>query len=342
LSAKIVEKRVITLIKSGEELHLSSFDHNLDDERKLFSFHADKGFILEAFDDCYILALDDKLVIIRSGKKDIVLRANAPNNFFWHAARNGDEVYVQEYGASPTGIYFSKNCRNWRRLTTNLQIDKGSKHFHSIVYDDYRKCLIATLGDYAWKNKIRCCTYDEEGKWRSLYQGSWQFVPIFVLEDRIVFGMDSGIARGGIVVHYPEASWDFTFLRWVDNRVRFAQMCDLKLLENGIWIAALGCPQAIIASKNLKMWYLVHMDKLDENFNFYMSVCEGNNFVTCTTGKSLLVLHKGELESMITQSRPIMREYEAYVDRLKASRFVLPVLKYATIFSEKLKQKITD
>lgn len=331
LSAKIIEKQIITLIKSGEKIYLSSFDENLDDERKLFSFEGDKGFILEAFDDCYILALDDKLVTVRSGKKDIVLRANASNNFFWHATRSADRFYVQEYGLgeSPKGLYVSKNCRNWQLLTTNFKIDRGSRHFHSIVYDKYRKQLIVTLGDYAWKNKIRCCTYDEDGRWKSLYQGPWQFVPIVVLKDQIVFGMDSGMARGGIGVYYPESHWDFTFLRWVTNGVRFVQMCDLRLLENHIWIAALGYPQAIIASRNMKIWYLVHMDKLDRKFNHYMSICEGKNLVTCTTGNSLLLLHKSELEKMVSQRQPIVKEYGAHLDKFKASRFVFPVLKSA-------------
>lgn len=63
----------------------------------------------------------------------MVVKTKVSSNFFWHSTRKGDEVYVQEYGIPPTGIYVSENCRNWRLLNTNLQLDEGSKHAHARV-----------------------------------------------------------------------------------------------------------------------------------------------------------------------------------------------------------------
>ncbi len=54
-----------------------------------------------------------------------------------------------------------------------------------------------------------------------LYKGPWQFVPIVVLKHMVVFGFDSGIARGGIGVFCPEhGRWSFIFLKWVNKSVK--------------------------------------------------------------------------------------------------------------------------
>ena len=71
----------------------------------------------------------------------------------------------------------------------------------------------------------------------------------------VVFGFDSGIARGGIGIFYPEYEiWSFILLKWVEKSVKTCQMCDLIQLDNGTWLSALGTPQAIAASKNLKQF----------------------------------------------------------------------------------------
>lgn len=61
-------------------------------------------------------------------------------------------------------IFVSEDLENWRKLVTKKD-----------------------LGD----------------SWRPLYNGSWQFVPIVSLEDKIVFGMGSGITKGGLGIYYP-------------------------------------------------------------------------------------------------------------------------------------------
>ena len=249
-----------------------------------------------------------------------MLTATRPENVFWHLVENNGVVFVHEYGESPTGIYVSEDLEHWRKLITNLDIDKSSRHFHYLAYDRYRNWLIATLGDGCL---VRVITSPDLGNsWRPLYSGPWQFVPIVPLEDRIVLGMDSGIARGGLGVYFPEGGWNFLFLKWVDGTVRFAQMSDLKLLSNGLWLAALGTPQAILASEDLKTWKLVYVEGFDKTFNIHMTISEGTN-VVCSTGENLLLFNKNELKSMALNNQPVIVEYRAYLDKLKGAAFVL-------------------
>jgi hypothetical protein len=39
---------------------------------------------------------------------------------------------------------------------------------------------------------------------KPIYRGAWQFLPVAVLKDRILFGFDSGIARGDLGVYDSE------------------------------------------------------------------------------------------------------------------------------------------
>jgi len=312
-----IGERILALVRKRRLLSLFLLSKSLKAEGDLVTLKGSRGFILDAQEDAYLLAVDDQLIALRRGKLEPVLKAHSPANFFWHAARKKDSIYVQEYGRSPTGIWLStKDYRDWRLLATNMQVDEESKHFHNLAYDSFRGWLITTLGD---GNIVRVVISKDDGKaWQPLYKGPWQFVPIVVLKDRIVFGMDSGIARGGVAVHYPwEDTWESFFLRWPDKRVRFAQMCDLKLLDNDLWIAALGSPQAVVMSKDLKTWYPIHVEGFDVNFNFYMTISEGAGVVVCSTGKSVVAFEKEELGNLMLNAQPVIISYKACVDRLK-------------------------
>ncbi|MEM3464920.1 MAG: hypothetical protein QW566_00465, partial [Candidatus Jordarchaeales archaeon] len=178
--------------------------------------------------------------------------------------------------------------------------------------------IIATLGDGCLTRTI--FSEDFGNSWRSLYKGPWQFVPILVLKDEIVFGMDSGIVKGGVGVYYPkEDKWSFIFLKWLNKKVKFAQMNDLKLLDTGVWLAALGAPQAVIASRDLKVWCPVYVEGFSESFSHHISISVEAEVIVCSTGKNLLLFNKDELLS----NEPIMMEYKAYCDKLKGMRFVL-------------------
>jgi len=94
------------------------------------------------------------------------------------------------------------------------------------------------------------------------------------LEDRVVFGFDSGIAKGGVGVYYPEqGAWEFLFLRWKGG-VRSVQMSDLKTVK-GIWIGVLGVLRALTVSENLEKRRLLHLEGLSPDFNRFMDLAVG-------------------------------------------------------------------
>ncbi|MEM3979833.1 MAG: hypothetical protein QXF79_01085 [Ignisphaera sp.] len=321
-SVKIYNDIVLVLINEGDELILRKYDLNFKPLKDIIKIKGKRGFILYINENSLLLGIDDKLVLVNNHETKVVLTAHSPNNLFWHAASTEDAVFIQEYGESPTGIYISRNLVEWRELTTNVQVDRKSKHFHYIIYDFHRDQLLATLGD---GNLVRAVFSEDHGiTWKSLYKGPWQFVPIKSLKNEIIFGMDSGIARGGIGVYYPEKGrWNFIFLKWLDRMVRFAQMSDLKLLSNGVWLAVLGTPQAILASENLETWYPVYVEGFDKTFNIHMTISEGTDVVACSTGRNLLLFKKSELKSLAFNNLPVMVKYQAYLDRLKGVAFVL-------------------
>ncbi|MEM1515883.1 MAG: hypothetical protein QXH24_07570 [Candidatus Bathyarchaeia archaeon] len=322
LSVAFQEDTILALLKKGNKLILREYGLELTPLKDLKEFRGEEGFILHADNRGLLLSIDNRLVLTNEHGAEDVLVAQKPNNFFWHATSIDDEVFVQEYGESPTAIYLSRKLIDWRKLTTNVKIDKRSRHFHYIAYDPYRDQLIVTLGD---GNPVRVASSDDQGAtWRPLYIGPWQFAPIEPLKDMIVFGMDSGITRGGVGVYYPEEDqWNFIFLKWLEKKVKFAQMNNLKLLDNSVWLAALGAPQAVIVSKDLKIWYPVYVEGSSESFNYHMAISEGAEVVACSTGKNLLLFDKDELKNKPSSTKPIMMEYKACYDELKGMMFVL-------------------
>jgi hypothetical protein len=323
LSSKVLGEKIIAFANNGGTLLLTEFNLDLEMENKIAEYRGFRGGILDAQEDGLLLAVDNLIINVDDGASASVLEAHLPINFFWHSARVGDSIYVQEYGESPTGIWCCNHDRTiWHLLTTNSQINRASKHFHSIAYDVSRRQLIATLGDV---NTVRvAASYDEGKTWRPLYRGPWQFAPIASTADKIVFGMDSGLAKGGVAIYYPrEDSWEFVFLKWFNENVRFSQMCDLKQLSNGLWLAALGTPQALVISKDLMTWYSVFKDEYSEQFNHYMMIDEGRDFVTLSTGKKLLLFKNRELESAIGASKPVLFRYGAYLHRLEGRAFLM-------------------
>jgi hypothetical protein len=322
LSTAVVGDHVYVLMKEGERLLLLILSTDLEVVKTIWSTKGNVGYILKVGSDYVLTSIDDKLYLIKDGEARVVLVASNPRNIFWHLAEVEGKVFIHEYGLPPTAIYSSKDLERWEKIITNLDIDKRSKHFHYITFYPYRNWLITTLGDACFVRVAISSTLGNS--WQPLYKGSWQFLPIFPLRDYIVFGMDSGIAKGGIGVYYPEMGmWKFIFLKWLDKTVRFVQMNDLKLLNNGLWIVSLGTPQVILVSRDLKTFHPLSIEGLDEHFNHNMMVSEGNDFIVCSTGKSLLLFKKSELEKSILTTQPVIASYKAYVDRLKGYGFLL-------------------
>jgi hypothetical protein len=321
LSTAIIDDHVYVLLKEGERLLLSVLNTDLEFVKMVWSAKANMGLILEVEKDYVLISLDDKLYLVRDGEAKIELVASNSRNMFWHITEAEGKVFIHEYGLPPTAIYSSKDLKKWEKIVTNLDIDKQSKHFHNVAFDPYRKWLISTLGD---GNLTRVAVSEDLGSsWRPFYRGPWQFVPIVVLKDRIVFGFDSGIAKGGIgIYHIDEERWEFIFLRWKDKSVKRAQFCDLKLLDKDLWIASLGAPRAIVASKDLKLWHPLFIESFDEEFNHNMLLSVGKDIVVCSTGKNLLIFNEDDVENAFN-SKPLMVKYKAYRDKLIGYGFLI-------------------
>jgi hypothetical protein len=321
LSTTVIGDHIYALLRKEERLFLSILNTDLEVVKTIWSSRGSIGFILKVEGNSVLINLDDKLYLVEGSEARVVLVASNRRNMFWHTTRAGNKVFIHEYGETPTGIFTSDNLENWRRLITNTDIDKHSKHFHNITYEPYRKWLIATLGD---GNLIRVAFSEDLGdSWRPLYKGPWQFVPIVPLKDKIIFGMDSGIAKGGLGIYYPdEDRWEFIFLRWNDERIKHAQFNDLKFLDKGLWIASLGTPQAIVASKDLRTWHPLFIESFDKEFNHNMLLSVEKSIITCSTGKTLLVFDENEIENVFTL-KPVMVECKAYWDKLLGYGFLI-------------------
>jgi hypothetical protein len=321
LSVIVAGERILALVKRGNMFSVIIFNKELKAKGEIALLNASKGFILGAEEDKLLLSIDDKLVLIEDGEQKTVLKSERSENFFWHVTMAENKVFVQEYGEAPTGIFTSEDLENWRRLIVNIDLDKHSKHFHNITYDFHRKWLIATLGDGCLTRVV--FSEDLGNTWRPLYKGPWQFVPVVPLKDKIVFGMDSGIAKGGLGIYYPdENKWEFIFLRWKDKNVKHAQLCDLKFLDNGLWVASLGMPQAVMASKDLRLWCSLFVEGFNKEFNHNMLLSVREGVIACSTGKALLVFNEDGIENAFTL-KPLMVEYKAYRDKLVGYGFLI-------------------
>lgn len=316
-------RKIFSLVKGeGNIIRLVRVETNLESVNELASFKGSIAFLLKVLKGQFLVSLDNSLFLMdEEGAHETVLKTNRAENFFWHATECEKYTFIQEYGHPPTGIYISEDLENWKKIITNVELDKRSKHFHCIAWDPYRKFLIVTLGDACLTRVV----YSEDlgWSWKPLYKGAWQFVPIVPLKDKLVLGMDSGIAKGGIGIYYPSrAYWDFIFFRRHDKNVRFIQMCDLVHLNDKFWVASLGTPQALIISRNLRDWHMIHLLGEKEAFNPHMRLSEGNDFLACSTGTSLLVIEKRELCGF-KETQPVVKQYNAYLDRIKGYGFTL-------------------
>jgi len=322
LSVMAANERVYVLVREGKALALKVFDKNLVDAGEITRIEGGKGFILNVRGDKVLVGVDNKLLLIEGGKAETVLTAGKLNNFFWHATEAKGQVFVHEYGEPPTSIFVSKNLKDWEKVVSNLDIDKSSRHFHYIVYDPYREWILATLGDGCL---TRVAVSEDLGStWRPLYKGPWQFVPIVPLKDIIVFGMDSGIARGGVGIYHPNSNrWKFYFFKWRDKRVSLAQMCDLKHWTRKIWISAFAQPQAIASSTDLNTWYPIYLESYEPYFNPYMTIALTRELILCSTGRNLVVLNKGDLRERMQSSDPVATPYGAVKEKLIGLGFVI-------------------
>ena len=262
-----------------------------------------------------LVSCGEVLYLVSGGEAKPVLRAR-PGNRFWHACEGDGRVFVQEYGGPPTGIYVTEDLETFARVVTNLDIDPRSRHFHFVAFDGARGLLIATLGD---GNLVRVAVSPDYGRtWRPVYRGPWQFVPVLVEGGRWVFGFDSGIARGGVGVYRPdEGEWSFIFLK---SAYRLAQFASLAKL-GGYYVGGLGLPTAVIASRDLRHWYKLHLGG-GSGYNHFVEVAAQGDKLFTATGSELPVFTLKDVEAAFA-GEPLLRPYGAHLDRVRGAFFLL-------------------
>jgi hypothetical protein len=218
----------------------------------------------------FLVSAGNVLYFVSNSEFKPVLRARH-GNWFWYAVEACNKVFIQEYGESPTGIYVTEDLKSFKKVSTNLDVDPLSRHFHSIMFDNDRELLIATLGD---GNIIRVAVSQDYGyTWKPLYKGPWQFVPILINGDKWIFGFDSGIARGGVGVYNTKHDeWSFTFLKPINYYN--AQFTSLFKFGN-YYIGCLGSPTAVTVSKDLKYWYPLYVDSSITGYNHLLTLRYG-------------------------------------------------------------------
>jgi hypothetical protein len=272
---------------------------------------------VQGLQEALLISVDNALYVVRENEGITVLKTLV-GNWFWHGIEACGTVFIQEYGESPTGIYVSKDLKNFRRIITNKDIDPISKHFHYIAFDKERDALISTLGD---GNIVRVATSTDCGSsWKPLYKGLWQFVPVLVERAKWIFGFDSGVARGGIAVYnVDEGEWAFMFLKASDYR--YAQFASITRF-NDYYIGCLGYPTAILVSKDLLHWYPLHIDPTSTKYNPFVNAVTWKGKVVATTGKELLMFDSRDVEEAFRR-KPFLTPYKAYFDRVKGALYVL-------------------
>jgi hypothetical protein len=289
--------------------------------RELSVFQGSKAVILRAEKGSYLVCVDNKIYLIEGECQRVVLSAERQTNFFWHATEAKGQIFAQEYGESPTAIYASEDLVDWERLVTNSSLDGHSRHFHCVSYSPTSNWLLATLGDGCL---TRVAFSRDLGRtWNPLLVSPWQFVPATPVDHRVAFGFDSSIVTGGVGIYdFKEEKWDFIFLKWTDRKTKQAQICDLKLTPRGLWIAALGKPQAVVVSRDMRTWYPLAVESFDNEFNHVMLLSVRGDIVLCSTGRSLLFFDGDDFERAMA-SNPVMTEYNPYWGKLKGYSFLI-------------------
>jgi hypothetical protein len=272
---------------------------------------------VQGLQEALLISVDNTLYVVRESEGIAVLKTLA-GNWFWHGIEACDTVFIQEYGEPPTGIYVSEDLKSFRRMVTNRDIDPSSRHFHYITFDRDRKILITTLGD---GNIVRVAFSDDCGSsWRPLYKGPWQFVPVFIEGNKWIFGFDSGIARGGVAIYYPERDiWRFIFLK--ADGYAHAQFASITRFGD-YYVGSLGFPTAVVISKDLLYWYSLHIDPTSTKYNHFVNATAWKDKVVATTGKELLIFNSRAVEEAFRR-KPFLTPYKAYLDRVKGALYVL-------------------
>ena len=320
LSVANVSSVVYAVIRREQgSLCIAVLDNQLKLKEVIITLVGSHASILERKEDRLLVGVDNRLLLFEGGDVRVVLEARF-GNFFWHGVTVGNRFFVQEYGEPPTGIYVSEDLVHWVKVVDNVSIDRSSKHFHYVGSDPYRGWLIATLGD---GNVVRAIYSPDFGKsWKPLYVGPWQFMPFVARRDRIVFGFDSGITKGGVGVYHPGGTWDFKFFKpaGLYDRIQFAELLYVDDLD--VFVAAFGFPQALAVSRDLVRWHPILVEGSSADYSHHVGVLRAGDRIIGWTGRSLVSVALSELSKFL-ESRPLTSPYRAYVDRIRGSLFMV-------------------
>jgi hypothetical protein len=269
-----------------------------------------------------LVSSGENLYLVSGNEAKPVLRAR-PGNWFWHAVEGDGKIFVHEYGESPTGIYVTEDLRSFEEVSTNIDVDPLSRHFHYLAFDDNSKLLIATLGD---GNVVRVAVSRDYGySWKPLYKGPWQFVPILFDSDKWILGFDSGIARGGVGVYNAKhGEWSFSFLKNVNYH--YAQFASL-IKFGSYYVGCLGLPTAITVSTDLRYWHSLFIDGSITKYNHLVSAELLGERIIVATGRKLLIFNNNDVEQALRE-KPFLVPYKAYLDKVKGLAFTIKRIRW--------------
>lgn len=222
---------------------------------KIAEFDGKTNALFETTKNATFIGIDNSLFMSSNLKNwKEVLRCENRKNMFWHLieARDGT-LFVQEYGTL-TGIYRSVDGgETWKQVVDCKKIDRRARHFHSLAFDQFRDLLVVTLGD---GNLVKIAISKDYGEtWKALSNSAYQCLPIVVMKDFLVFGMDSAISCGVISWNPSKNEWRSIHLKYfgkprITDRL---QASDLKRLANGTWAMSTG-GGSFLVSKDLNNW----------------------------------------------------------------------------------------
>lgn len=294
----------------------------LEECEKLAEFNGKRNALFQMTECGAFLGLDNNLLMSEDLKTwKNVLETENRENMFWHMVKTRDgTLFVQEYGNPLTGIYKSINGgETWKQVVNSKEIDRRAQHFHSLAYDQYRDLLIATLGD---GNVVRIAISKDYGDtWKALSTIPYQCLPIAILEDSIVFGMDSAISRGIVIWSPSKSQWHQIHLKYV-GKVKMTdamQSSDLRMLSNGIWIMSTG-EGSLLASNDLRNWgFLAFGEK--ERFESHMISNESDGIVTVAMTEKTIIVDSKTLKN--ASQFGDVKQYHALLARMKGFAYVI-------------------
>jgi len=296
VSAYASENILFLLEGLGGTLDLHALEPVTLESRWTVHLRGTSGHILGLFKGKLLTAVDDDLRMIdirdpeTSKSAQTVLTTTARDGRLAHMTTDNERIYVQGYGNADSSIFGSSDLITWNRIATSKEMDSTSRHFHDVCYDRRRRCLMVTLGD---GNKTRiAASWDCGSSWDPLYTGPWQCLPILPQETTTLFGMDSALSNGLVILDHEAQDWRVVHAKWVfgakwKDPVHFSRLIQL---DSGTLLAACAQPQVVLASQDAESWYLIDARGFPLGRGLGMDIAQGFDFVATIGGGRLNIM----------------------------------------------------